>query len=198
MSIDFLAALTFILISTFTPGPNNISSAAVAALHGYRKTLKYLLGITVGFFLVMFLCVWVAVSFLNFLPQFEPILRYIGAAYTLYLAFGILKASYTFQDENIKPLGFVSGFLLQLLNLKLVVYALTLFSTFLSSLADKLLFQLIAVVILTLISFCAISTWALFGTVIRKYLYKPRARLALNIILSLFLVYTALELARII
>lgn len=197
MSIDILATLTFILISTFTPGPNNISSAAMGALYGYRKTLNYLFGITTGFFLVMFGCVWVAGTFLDILPQYEPILRYIGAGYTLYLAFGILKASYSFEGENIKPMGFMAGFMLQLLNPKLIIYGLTLFSTFLSSLTDKLL-QVIAVIVLALISFCAISTWTLFGTIIKTYLHHPRARLALNIVLSLFLVYTALELARVV
>lgn len=197
MPIDLLATLTFILISTFTPGPNNISSAAMGAIHGFRKTLKYLFGITVGFFLVMFTCAWISASFIDILPQFEPYLRYIGAAYALYLAFGILKASYSFGSENIEPLKFMAGFLLQLLNPKLIIYGLTLFSTFLAPLTDKLI-QLITVLGLTLVSFGAISTWTLFGSIIKRFLYYPRARLTLNIILALFLVYTALELARII
>jgi cysteine/O-acetylserine efflux protein len=196
MSIDPIATLTFILISTFTPGPNNISSAAMGALHGYRKSLNYLFGITVGFFLVMFACAWISTSFVDLLPQFEPYLRYIGVAYTLYLAFGILKASYSFSNENIAPLGFTAGFLLQLLNPKLVIYGLTLFSTFLVTLKDLFL-QFIMVLGLTVISLCAISTWALFGSIIKRFLHHPRARLTLNIILALFLVYTALELARI-
>lgn len=196
MSINFLATFTFILISTFTPGPNNISSAATGALHGYRKTLKYLFGISVGFFLVMFACARVSTSFVDFLPQVEPYLGYIGAAYALYLASGILKASYSFSNENMVPLGFAAGFLLQLLNPKLLIYGLTLFSTFLVTL-DGIFSQVLVVLLLTGISFLAISTWALFGSIIKRYLYQPRARLTLNFILALFLVYTALELARI-
>lgn len=197
MSIDLIATVGFILISTFTPGPNNIASAAMGALHGYRKTLNFLMGISAGFFIVMSLCVWISSSFLDILPQFEPVLRYIGAAYALYLAYGLLKASYTFEDTNVKPLDFKAGFLLQLLNPKLIIYALTLFSTFLASLTGLFL-QALTVAGLTLVSFCAISTWALFGSIIKKYLRHPRARLLLNIVLALFLVYTALELARII
>jgi cysteine/O-acetylserine efflux protein len=197
MSIDILATLTFIFITSFTPGPNNISGAALGALHGYRKTLRYLLGMTVGFFLMMFLCMWISTSFLDILPQYEPILRYIGAAYTLYLAFSILKAGYSFESENRQPLGFTAGFLLQLFHPKLIIYGLTLFSTFLDPLTDKL-FQLLAVIGLTLISFWACSTWTLFGSIIKKYLHHPRARLTLNIVLALFLVYTALELAHIV
>lgn len=192
-----LATISFILISTFTPGPNNISSAALGALHGFRKTLNYLYGITVGFFLVMLLCAWVSASLLNFFPQLESILRYVGAAYTLYLAFGILKASYSFEPGNSKPLGFIPGFMLQLLNPKLMVYSLTLFSTFLAPIVGQPVLLIGAVVLLSLVSFAAISTWTLFGTIIKIYLHRPRARLIVNIALSLFLVYTALELARI-
>src|SRR5947208_11263052 len=93
MPVDLLATLGFILISTFTPGPNNISSAVMGALHGYRKSLVYFLGISTGFFLVMLLCVWISASFLGILPQLDPVLRYIGALYSLYLAYGILKAT---------------------------------------------------------------------------------------------------------
>ncbi|HEX2914149.1 MAG TPA: LysE family transporter [Chloroflexia bacterium] len=193
MSIDILSTLTFICVSTFTPGPNNVSSAVMGALHGYRKTLNYLFGITAGFFLVMFGCVWVSASFLTLLPQYEPVLRYAGAGYILYLAAAILKANYAFEDGNTQPLGFMRGVLLQLLNPKLIIYGLTLFATFLAPLSGILL-QLMAVLALALISFCAISSWTLFGTIIKRYLRHPRTRLAVNILLALFLVYSALEL----
>jgi cysteine/O-acetylserine efflux protein len=197
MPTDIIASLTFIFISTFTPGPNNISSAAMGVLHGYKNTLNFLLGITGGFFLVMILCAWLSALFLNFFPGFESTLRYIGAGYTFYLAFGLLKASYSFENENIKPMGFMNGFILQLLNPKLMIYGLTLFSTFFAPIADKPSRLIVAVLLLALVSFCAISTWALFGTMIKTYLRHPHAKLALNGGLSLFLIYTALKLANI-
>src|SRR5829696_7103366 len=106
MPTDFLPALSFILISTFTPGPNNISSATMGALHGFRNTVNYLLGIMVGFLLVMFICAVGSSWVLHLFPGIEALLRYIGAAYTLYLAYGVLKASYSFEGESAKPLGF--------------------------------------------------------------------------------------------
>ncbi len=198
MATDFLATLTFVLISSFTPGPSNISSAAMGALHGYKNTLNFLLGITGGFLLVMFLCAWVSASFLAYFPTFEPALRYAGAGYILYLAFGILKASYSFDSGVAKPMGFANGFMLQLLNPKLIVYGLTLFSTFLAPISDEPPQLMVALVLLALAAFSAISVWALFGTLIKTYLRHPRAKLALNGILAVFLVYTALDLANIV
>jgi cysteine/O-acetylserine efflux protein len=197
MSIDFLAALGFILISTFTPGPNNISSAAMGTLHGFKSTWNYLLGITGGFFMVMLICALASASLLNIFPGLEIVLRYVGAAYTLYLAYGILKASYTFETENVKPLTFMNGLLLQVLNPKLIVYGLTLFSTFFAPIASQPIQLIVTVFLLTLLSLCSTSLWASSGTLIKRYMHHPRVKLVVNIGLSLSLVFTALELARV-
>ena len=194
MSSEFLTAMGFILVSTFTPGPNNISSAAMGALHGFRRTRNYLLGITGGFFIVMFICALASATVLHVFPGLETILRYGGAAYMLYLAYGILKASYTFESESVKPLGFANGFLLQIFNPKLIIYGLTLFSTFFAPIAEQPLQLAITVILLTLIGLCSTTLWASSGTLIGRYLHHPRVRLGLNMCLSLFLVFTALEL----
>lgn len=121
-------------------------------------------------------------------------MRYIGAAYILYLAFGILKASYTFTERETEPLGFLHGFILQISNPKLFVYAFTLFSAFLASTTNNTPYLIFTVILLAAISFCATSVWALFGTAIKASLHQPRLRLIINIVLSLSLVYTAIAL----
>jgi len=186
--------LSFVLITTFTPGPNNISSASMGVLHGYKNTLRYLVGIAVGFFFMMLLCASISASLLNLIPAFEPILRLVGAGYILYLAFGTLKTSYTFEEHNSKPMGFAKGLMLQLLNPKGIIYGLTLFSVFLVSITNNVIMLLLAAIFLAATAFCATSTWALFGTAIKTYLHYPRAKLAVNTILSIFLIYTAVEL----
>jgi cysteine/O-acetylserine efflux protein len=167
-------------------------------LHGYKNTLKYQLGLAAGVFLLMLLSGWLSATLLTIFPAFEPIMRYAGAAYILYLAFGILKASYAFAETDGKSLGFVHGFVLQILNPKLIVYAFTLFSAFLGSITNNPAFLILIVTLLAAISFCATSVWALFGTAIKSHLHNPRLRMVINIILSLSLVYTAISLTGII
>src|SRR5215475_12832195 len=96
--VNLFSVISYVLISTFTPGPSNISSASMAILHGYKNTLKYQAGLAVGVFSLMFLSGLFSTALLKIFPALEPILRYVGAAYILYLAFGILKASYTFAN----------------------------------------------------------------------------------------------------
>lgn len=198
MITNLIPVISYVLISTFTPGPSNISSASLAIMHGYKITLKYQLGLAAGVFVFMLLCGWLSATLLRSFPTFEPIMRYIGAAYILYLAFGILKASYTFTEKDVKPLGFMHGFLLQILNPKLVVYAFTLFSAFLAPITKDIIFLILMVVLLAAISFCATSVWALSGTAINTHLRNPRLNTIINIALSLLLVYTAISLTGII
>jgi len=195
MSIDFIPLLSYVLIMTFTPGPSNLSSASVAVLHGYKNTLNYQAGLATGVFLVMFLSGGIAAALLGVFPILESVVRYIGAAYILYLAFGILKASYAFDAQDSRPLGFVHGLTLQILNPKMTVYALTLFSAFLAPITGSLPLIALAAALLAGISFGATSLWAIFGTAIKTYLHDLRLRTIVNILLSLSLVYTAIALA---
>ena len=192
--INLFPALAYVLISSFTPGPSNISTASLAILLGYKNTLKYQLGLAFGVFLLMLVSGLFSAILLNIFPAFEPILRYVGAGYILYLAYGILKATYTFTENSVQAFGPVNGLTLQILNPKLIVYAFTLFSGFLASLARDILPVTLVSLVLAAISFCATSVWALFGSVIKTYLHYPRVRLATNILLSISLVYAAISL----
>ena len=93
MGIDLIPLVSFVLVTTFTPGPNNISSASMGVLYGYKDTVKYLAGIMVGFFLIMLLCAYVSSTLLKFLPSLEPGLRIIGSFYILWLAFGTARST---------------------------------------------------------------------------------------------------------
>ena len=48
---NFTAFLSYVLVVSFTPGPNVVLSMVNANKFGFRKTFKFLLGIFVGFFM---------------------------------------------------------------------------------------------------------------------------------------------------
>ena len=195
MNIDFLALLAFVVITSFTPGPNNISSASMGILYGYQRTIPYLLGIISGFFLIMLLSGLISSTLLRIFPPFENILRVIGAGYILWLAYHTFKATYTFSEDEQHLFGFKKGFFLQLVNPKAIIYGLTLYSTFLSSLTANPITIFVSAIGLAGIGFCSISTWTLFGATIRSSLHQPRVTQLFNSALALMLVYTAVELS---
>ncbi len=195
MNIDFFALTSFVVIATFTPGPSNISSASMGILNGFKKTLPFLFGVWVGFFLVMLLCGLISSTLLRILPGIEKILRYLGAAFILWLAYQTLKASYTFEEGEQVLLGFPQGFVLQLVNPPAIIYGLTLYSTLLGGLAAKPLPLFVSAVAIGLVGFAAVSTWTLFGAAIRTYLNRPLVNQLLNTALSLLLAFTAIKLS---
>lgn len=192
-------ALAFALISICTPGPNNIASAAMGTLYGFRKTLPFLVGICLSFFLMCLVSAWVARTLLARFPALEALLTYAGAAYVIYLAVNILKTSYQFDarpSATTQPAGLWAGFTLQLLNPKFLVFALTLFSTFFAAEARQARSLVLIALGLTLISAFSVSSWTLFGSWVRQHMHRPALRHTVNLLLALLLAYSALEMVR--
>ena len=194
-NINLFAFLSFVFVTTFTPGPNNISSASMGVLYGFKKTRNYRLGIATGFVFVMLLCGAISTTLQSVFPAFETALHYIGAAYILWLAYETLRTSYTFEEGDQTLMGFTRGLLLQILNPKVVIYGLALYSTFLLPITNNLFYTIISAIFLATVALSSTSVWALFGSAIRNYLKNPKVRQFVNLALSLLLVYTAIELS---
>lgn len=194
MPIDMISLVPFVLVTTFTPGPNNISSASMGVAYGYRRTLTFLLGIAAGFFIVMLACAYLSSALLTALPLAECYLRWVGAGYILWLALGTLKADYGFNSTAASAKAFTRGFVLQLFNPKVAVYGLTLYSTFLAAISGHSGQLALFAAVFALTAFTATSTWALCGAAIRHQLKREGFRKLVNHFLALLLVYTAVSL----
>ena len=167
----------------------------MGVLYGYRRTLGYLAGIAAGVGLYMLLAGGVSASLLTLVPAIEKPMRFAGAAYILWLAFKTVQASYGFGQQAREPLGFVNGLVLQAVNVKAIIYGLTLFTSFLTPIAGHSVYLPVSAVILGAVTFVATSTWALAGTAINRYLHRPLMRNAVNVALAGLLVYTAAKIA---
>jgi cysteine/O-acetylserine efflux protein len=193
--LNWAGMLPFILITSFTPGPNNVSSASMGMLYGYRKSLPFLLGIVCGFFVVMLLSGLLSQTLMDVLPSFETILRIVGAIYIGWLAYETLRSSYDFELKEQPTLTFWRGFFMQMLNVKAIFYGLTLYSNFLSPLSERMDWLFLSAVCLAGIAFCSVTTWSLFGSVIHRYLKKPALQKSVNIALAGLLLFTAVEIS---
>ena len=105
--------------------------------YGYKGSLKFLLGIVSGFFMVMFFSGLLSHTLIEMLPSFEIVLRIVGALYILWLAYETLRSSYDFELQEQTAFGFGRGFFLQLLNVKAIFYGLSLYTGFLIPLTDR-------------------------------------------------------------
>jgi cysteine/O-acetylserine efflux protein len=193
MPIQWAALVSFVLVTTFTPGPNNISAMSSGITYGYGKSLKFLSGIVVGFFVVMCICALIATMLFKSLPFVEPYLQVIGSLYIVWLAIHTFMSSLNADAPSAKALGFHDGLLLQVLNIKVIVYGLTLYSTFFASISGKEILIGLSATALAIIGFAAISLWNLAGTSLSRFLQKAVLRRILASALSLLLLYSAAE-----
>ena len=153
MNIELFPLMSIVIVTTFTPGPNNISSTSMGMSYGYKKNLRYLIGIVSGFFLVMMVCAFLASTLLRILPVAERYLRWIGAAYIAWLAIGILRSNHSLSDSREAAGAFTRGFVLQLFNPKVAVYGLTLYSTFLAAISNHVPYLFLSAMVFALIGF---------------------------------------------
>jgi cysteine/O-acetylserine efflux protein len=128
------------------------------------------------------------------LTFFLRLCKYLGAAYILYLAYRVLHADYTLSQKGSKLLDYKDGLLLQLFNPKVLVLALTVYTTFLGTMDRNISSLFLSALFLTIMSFSAISLWAFFGTTFARLLTSQKARRMVNGALALLLVYSAITL----
>lgn len=190
---NFPAFLSYVLVTTFTPGPNNIMSMSNASRYGFKKSIMFNVGIFFGFSIIIALCSIFSVTLYNLIPSVKPVMTYIGAAYILWLAWKTYKSKPHNGDESNKRTNtFLSGLLLQFVNPKVILYGITTVSTFIVPYYKSMPILASFSVLLAFIAFISICCWALFGSVFQKFLVKNDR--VINTVMSLLLVYCAVSL----
>lgn len=193
MAIDTLMAFAlFALVSSITPGPNNLMLLASGVNFGFRATLPHMLGISIGF-MVLVLAVGVGLAGLFALfPWLYVVLKWAGAAYLLYLAWNIANAGpieSRAQDGAHKtgPMSFLSAAAFQWINPKAWVMALGAFSTYIPATSGFWIVALAAGVF-AVINLPSVGLWALFGAKVRHLLKVERNLRIFNYGMALLLV----------
>lgn len=188
---NFSPFLSYVVVTIFTPGPNNILSMAHGLRHGYRNTLRFLSGVTTGFLLVMLLSGALNIALVSILPQLRMWLNGFGAAYMLFLA-GHIAFSKP-QQEAGRPESlntFRAGFALQFINLKGILFGVTVFSLFITPVYQSPWMVSLFAPLLAMVTFIAVSSWALGGNLFHSFLRKYERWF--NLGMAALLVYTAI------
>ncbi|AIC18856.1 MULTISPECIES: LysE family translocator [Pseudomonas] len=194
LSIDLLLAFAlFAFVTSVTPGPNNTMLLASGVNFGFRRTVPHILGISSGF-LVLVLAVGLGLgAVFEAYPVLYKVLRYVGAAYLLYLAWNIARSGPVSQEVDGKgrPLGFWGAAAFQWVNPKAWVMALGAISTY-TPLQGYFFNVVVIASLFALINAPSVGVWAGFGSVLRNVLRDPRwlrlfnYGMALLLVISLF------------
>lgn len=190
MNTDTLiAASLFALASYITPGPNNTMILSSGVRFGLRRSLPHLLGICLGF---AFMLVAVGLGLHTLLHDHPAVLtamRWVGAAWMLYLAYQLATARGGPADvgSGERPMTFLGASAFQWINPKAWVMAVTAMSTYLPPDAGWLGTLQLATV-QTLVGSPCVLVWAAFGSAMREWLQDPLRLRLFNIAMALALV----------
>ena len=188
MNHDLLLALTaFAFVSSITPGPNNLMLLASGANFGFRRTLPHMLGIGIGFGVMISLVGMGLVRIFDAFPAAHLVLTVIGTGYLLWLAWKIAHALPPDAARvGAKPFTFLQAALFQWVNPKawqMALTAITLYAPDRSTVAI-----LWVALVFALINLPSVSTWTLMGQQMRRVLSNPDRLRAFNWSMAVLLV----------
>lgn len=190
--IDPLAFATYSFVMSITPGPNNVMLTASGATFGFRKTVPHILGVCAGFSVVLLaVCAGLDALFTRW-PDIQTALRWVGAAYLVYLGWRILRSGETRAAESRKPLTVIEAAGFQFLNPKAWVMTLTAAAVFLPRELGLLTACAYMVAIMAIVNLPCITVWALFGSSLRGFLAKPAGRATFNVVMAVALAATGI------
>lgn len=190
---NFPAFVSYVLLTTFTPGPNNIMAMSYASKYGFKKSLHLFFGIITGFVIVFSISNMFSVALYSIIPTIKPFMTIIGAVYILWLAFKIYKSKPGHDGHEEKHANnFITGMLLQFVNPKLILYSITTASTFIVPYYDGFFVLVLFTLVLGFLGLMSIFSWAAFGALFQKF-FSNHSKV-INTVMALLLVYTAFSL----
>ena len=188
-----ISFLIYCVINAFTPGPGNILALNTVANYGWKKGRPLFFGIFAGYYSVQIICALIVYGVSTFLPSVLGIMKYIGAAYILWLAIHIAISKPEIGSSD-KSASFMKGFMLQLVNVKIYLFGITALTGYITDYSTAFGILLLFELFIATIGSVATLTWIGMGMLIQSF-YIKHFRI-INIILSLSLlecVYSILK-----
>lgn len=200
MDYGWLAGVMgFAFATAATPGPNNTMSTSSGASFGLMRTVPFMLGVATGVAAIMFIVAAFG-SVLISDARVSVALKWIGICYLLWLAWKIATAqpadpkSLSAESGSKRPLGFIQGALLQLVNPKLWIIvggAVVAYGQAAGQMGHLALATLFALVF-GVLTFASTLAWATLGSAIGRIFSSPRALRTFNILMAGLLVASIL------
>lgn len=180
MMLETLPALAlFALVTSVTPGPNNLMLMASGANFGFRRTVPHMLGVGLGFVLMTFLVGVGLAGLFQTYPLAVTALEVVSVVYMLWLAWKIANAAAP-KDRQAggTPMTFLQAAAFQWVNPKAWAMALTAITV---HAPDRSLWAVALVaVIFGAINLPSVSLWTLIGQQLRRVLTNTRRLMIFN------------------
>ena len=185
----FSGLFIFCLVTSITPGPNNLMLLAAGANFGVRRTLPHAAGVVIGFTLMIIIIGLGAAQIFQKFPVAHTVLTGASIAYLLYLAFKIATSApkNTHNRTSGTPITFFQAVMFQWVNPKAWTMALAAITVYTPQPTTN--FHVVIVsLIFGAINLPSISVWLVLGVQMRRFLTTDKRFRAFNWTMSILLV----------
>ena len=194
---EFTALLVLATAMSFSPGPNTTLSTAIAANRGLKGAMPFVFAVPAGWGVLMTFCTLGLGGLVLAVPMLGVIVKVVGVAYLLYLAFKLAQRRPLGQvDQARLNVTFWQGAALQFVNIKAWMLALAIVSGWIAGRADPGLRFAVVLPLMLVFAFVSNLTYALVGSLLREWLAGPDGSgsrlLMFNRAMALVLVATAI------
>lgn len=174
-----VALVTFGLVSSLTPGPNNMMLLASGVNFGFRRTIPHMLGIGLGHALMVFLVGLGLAGVFEAVPELNVVLKVLSVAYMLWLAWKIAHAAPP-DDAQVQghPFTFLQAAGFQWVNPKAWTIALGAVTVYAP---DNAVMTMVQVALcFAVVNLPSVTVWPLAGQGLRRWLSVPSRLRAFN------------------
>jgi threonine/homoserine/homoserine lactone efflux protein len=158
---------------------------------GFKKGINFNYGVFFGALLVMGLSLAFSSFLYNLIPKIQFPMKILGAAYLVYLIVKMFMPQKEYESANGSG-SFVLGIVLQLINPKLILFGITVMSSYILPNFKELPILILLVILISFVGFIATICWALFGSLFSALFHKHKT--VLDIIMAALLLYCAVSL----
>ena len=187
----FLEMTLSAILTVWSPGPNNILLLSSASKYGVKRNLRFMTGIWSGSFTLMCLSGLFCSTLGKIIPGIQPVMKCLGAAYILYLSWQTWRRLPPSDKIQEKEPTWLMGFFLQLINVKIIIYGLTMFSAYILPYESSIPLLFLFAIYLMFLGALGNLIWAFAGNVLKRF-YAGHYQL-MNGIMALLLVWCALR-----
>ncbi|SCK61033.1 Threonine/homoserine/homoserine lactone efflux protein [Variovorax sp. HW608] len=189
---EFTALLVLATAMSFSPGPNTTLSTALAANGGLPRAMRFVVAVPVGWTLLLVLCAAGIGALVVAVPSLRWGIKAFGILYLLWLAWKLARSTSLGQADGARlSVGFTQGVLLQFLNIKAWLLALTLVAGWIAGQPDAMGRLAIVAPVMLVYAFASNLSYAVAGALLREWLAQGRRLLWFNRFMGAVLVLTA-------
>ncbi len=185
---ELAAFLGFAFVGTVSPGPNNTVLWASGMTFGFRRTVAHVLGTALGMgALVLGVSAGIG-AILDAVPVAELLLKVVGSAYLLWVAYHVAAGGGIGRTEVSHPLSLWQGAVFQWVNPKAWIFTIAAVGTFLPPDLPRIVGVGLLTGILMVVVVGSASVWAAGGAALGRVVDDERTRRVVSAILAILLV----------